>query len=56
MTIERNLILVHPPGYQDVEDFHEIARVVQELAPDIEALIASSGARSSRFAGAWPEM
>jgi len=29
MPIERNLILVHSPGYQDVEDFQAIARAVE---------------------------
>jgi hypothetical protein len=47
MTIERNLILVHTRGYQDVDDFQEIARNVQELAPDIEVFIASNDIPSS---------
>jgi hypothetical protein len=47
MTIERNLILVHTPGYQDVEDFQAIAQAVQELAPDIEVFIASNNISSS---------
>jgi len=47
MTIERNLILVHSPGYQDVADFQEIARHVQELAPDVEVFIASNDIPSS---------
>jgi hypothetical protein len=47
MTIERNLVLVHSPGYQDVEDFQEIAQAVQEMAPDIEVFIASNGIPSS---------
>ncbi len=47
MTIERNLVLVHTPGYQDVEDFQVIARTVQELAPDIEAFVASNNISSS---------
>ena len=42
MTIERNLVLVHTPGYQDVGDLQVIARTVEELAPDIEAFIASN--------------
>jgi len=44
---DRNLILVHTPGYQDVEDFQVIARTVQELAPDIEVYIASNSIASS---------
>jgi hypothetical protein len=47
MTIERNLILVHTPGYQDVADFQVIARTVHELAPDIEVYIASNSISSS---------
>ena len=42
MTAERNLILVHTPGYQDVGDFQEIARAVEKLADDIEVFIASN--------------
>jgi len=47
MTIERNLVLLHSPGYQDVKDFQEIAQAVQEMAPDIEVFIASNGIPSS---------
>lgn len=47
MTIERNLILVHTPGYQNIEDFQAIARTVQELAPDIEVFIAANNIPSS---------
>jgi hypothetical protein len=47
MTIERNLVLVHTPGYQDVADFQVIAGKVQELAPDIEVYIASNDISSS---------
>jgi glutathione synthase/RimK-type ligase-like ATP-grasp enzyme len=47
MTIERNLILVHTHGYQDAGDFQEIARNIQELAPDIEVFIASNDIPSS---------
>lgn len=47
MSIERNLILVHSPGYQDVEDFQAIARAVEEMAPDIEVFVASNGIPSS---------
>jgi len=47
MTIERNLVLVHTPGYQDVEDFQEIGRAVEEIAPDIEVFVASNGIPSS---------
>ncbi len=47
MTIEHHLILVHTRGYQDAGDFQEIARNVQELAPDIEVFIASNDIPSS---------
>jgi hypothetical protein len=36
MGIERNLVLVHTFGYQDVEDFQAIARAVEELAADMK--------------------
>jgi hypothetical protein len=47
MTPDRNLVLVHTEGYQDVADFQEIARYVQELAPDIEVFVASNDIPSS---------
>ncbi len=40
VTVDRNLILVHTPGDQDVQDFQEIGRKVREMAPDIEVFIA----------------
>lgn len=45
MTIERNLILVHQPYRQDVQDFYDIAGLVEEIAPDIKVYVAynSSG-------------
>jgi hypothetical protein len=45
--LERNLVLVHTHGYQDLADFQEIARIVQEHAPDIEVFIASNDIPSS---------
>jgi len=59
MTAERHLILVHTPGYQDIADFHDIARKVQERAPDIEVFIASNAIASSvtrRQAGKRPTL
>lgn len=59
MTIERNLVLVHTPGYQDVEDFQTIATIVSELAPDIEVFIANNNIPSSvtrRRAGQRPTL
>jgi hypothetical protein len=47
MTVERNLILVHTPGDQDVQDFQAIVRIIQGLAPDIEVFIASNDIPSS---------
>src|SRR3954463_6342792 len=47
MAVERHLVLVHTPDFQDVRDFHEIACKVQELAPDIEVFIASNEIPSS---------
>jgi hypothetical protein len=47
MTIERNLILVHTRGYQDVRDFEEIASIARGLAPDVEVFIASNDIPSS---------
>jgi hypothetical protein len=47
MSAERNLILVHTPGYQDVEDFQAIATIVHELAPDIEVFIANNNIPAS---------
>ena len=54
-----NLVLVHTPGYQAVEDFQSIGRVVQELAPDIEVFVASNSISSSvtrRQAGRRPSL
>lgn len=59
MEVERNLILVHTPGYQDVADFQAIARAVNKLAPDIEVFIASNNIASSatrRIAGRLPTL
>jgi glutathione synthase/RimK-type ligase-like ATP-grasp enzyme len=47
MTVERHLVLVQTHGFQDVQDFDEIARKVRELAPDIDVFIANNEIRSS---------
>ena len=47
MTVERHLVLVHTPGFQDVGDFEEIAQKVHELAPDIGVFIAYNEIPSS---------
>jgi len=59
MTVERHLVLVHTPGFQDVGDFEEIARKVREFAPDIEVFIAYDEIPSSvtrRRAGRKPTL
>jgi hypothetical protein len=59
MSVERHLILVHTRGYQDVRDFQDIARKVQEQAPDIAVFIASNDIPSSvtrRHAGKRPTL
>lgn len=59
MTVERHLILVHTPGFQDISDFHDIALKVQALAADIEVFIASNDIPSSvtrRRAGKLPTL
>ncbi len=59
MAVERHLILVHTPGYQDVADFQDIARKVRAQAPDIEVFIASNTIPSSvtrRQAGKLPTL
>ena len=43
----RNLVLVHSEGWQDVADFLAIKAIVEEMAPDIEVLVASNDIRSS---------
>lgn len=47
MSPTRCLVLVHTEGWQALSDFEDIARLVRELAPDIEVLIASNLSRSS---------
>jgi hypothetical protein len=47
MTIERHLVLVHTPGFQDAGDFEEIAQKVREFAPDIEVFVAYNEIPSS---------
>jgi len=47
MTVERHLVLVHTPGFQDVRDLDCIAREVHEQAPDIETFIAANDIPSS---------
>jgi hypothetical protein len=59
MAVERNLVLVHTHGHQDVQDLQDIAKHVQELATDIEVFIASNEIPSSvtrRRAGRRPSL
>jgi hypothetical protein len=59
MAADRNLILVHTPDHQDVQDLQDIARHVQEFASDIEVFIASNDIPSSvtrRRAGRKPSL
>ncbi len=43
----KNLLLIHSPVYQGIEDFIEIQRRIGELAPDIDVRIATNGQRQS---------
>ena len=59
MAVERHLVLVHTPGFQDIRDFEAIARKIHELSPDIEVFIASNDFPSSvtrRRAGRRPTL
>lgn len=42
MSIERHLILVHTPEWQDAADFEAIAQRVEQLAPDIRTFVVSN--------------
>jgi hypothetical protein len=43
----RNLLIVHTPAAEDISDFAEIKRRIDQSAPDIEVRIATNGARNS---------
>lgn len=47
MPIDRNLVLVHTEGWQDLSDFLAIKVHVERMAPDIEVFIASNLSPSS---------
>lgn len=47
MATERSLILVHSPGWQDAADFHDIARRVERLAPEIATFVVSNDSSAS---------
>ncbi len=42
MPAERHLVLVHTPEWQDMGDFHDIARRVERMAPDIRTFVVSN--------------
>jgi ATP-grasp domain len=44
---ERNLIIVHTPGAQDVADFIEVKRKIAERAPEIEVFLVTNDAPQS---------
>ena len=45
--IDRNLLIVHTPTAEDISDFAEIKRRIEQSARDIEVRIATNGARNS---------
>ena len=47
VAVERHLVLVHTPGWQDEGDFHDIARRVERMAPDIRTFVVSNNEPSS---------
>ncbi len=47
MAPERNLILVHQPERQALQDFYDIAALVEEMAPDIRTFVVYNTARNT---------
>lgn len=43
----RNLLILHTPVRQDVSDWLEVKKRIEQRAPDIEVRIATNGARNS---------
>jgi hypothetical protein len=43
----RNLLIVHTPDAEDISDFLEVKRRIEQRAQDIEVRIATNGARNS---------
>lgn len=41
-----HLVLVHSPGWQDMADFHKIARHVEQLAPEIRVYIVANNSKN----------
>jgi hypothetical protein len=46
----RNLVIVHSPGYEDISDWTEVKRRIEEQAPDIEVRIVNNFAPNSATA------
>jgi predicted ATP-grasp superfamily ATP-dependent carboligase len=44
---DKNLIIVHTPGAQDVEDFVAVKRLIAERAPEIEVFLVTNDAPQS---------
>jgi hypothetical protein len=44
---EKNLIIVHTPGAQDIEDFVEVRKKIAERAPEIEVFLVTNDAPQS---------
>jgi hypothetical protein len=42
-----HVVLVHQPGRQDRSDFEEIARRIEDLAPDVKAFVVTNGQPNS---------
>lgn len=55
----RNLVIVHSPGWQSLDDLNEIADIVTATAPDIEVFVVSNdsaGSVTRRRAAARPAL
>ncbi len=46
-TAEKNLILVQEYGWQSINDFNAIAKLISEIAPDIETFIVNNAISNS---------
>src|SRR5262245_20094371 len=41
-AFEKNLVIVHTPGAQDIEDFIEVKKKIAERAPEIEVFLVTN--------------
>ena len=41
-----NLVIVHTPGEQDIDDWRKVASLVEERAPEIDVRIADNNFRN----------